>query len=263
MPIALTVHTTGDICSGHTWIIEDKAELARMISLIALGRAKHVERILTEAGLTTPPSSDRQSQAAIKMLTVPAESDPWHRDGWMFQIMSWIAARKSSPNSVLKTPQMILAHKGYDGLELILNKTGTAAKSLTIYEDKATEHPRSTIRKEVWPEFKSMESGDRDNVLISEIVALLDMHPHIDAESSAENIVWKQKRAYRVSVTIKASHNSHTGRERLFAGYENVARGRIVRRVANTFFVEDLRPWMDELAELARKQILASGSKSV
>lgn len=39
------------------------------------------------------------------MLTVAAGADPYHRDGWIFQVMSWIAAYRATPNSIIRPPQ--------------------------------------------------------------------------------------------------------------------------------------------------------------
>jgi hypothetical protein len=193
------------------------------------------------------------------MLTVQG-SDPSHRDGWMFQVMSWIAANRASPGGIISPPQMILAHKGFDGLLIELDMPTGLVFAAVIFEDKATEHPRDRIREEVWPDFRRLEAGDRENVLTAEVAALLRGREGLDVDKAIENIIWKQARHFRVCITVDRSHADEAGRQRLFRDYDVVATGAVSRRRAETFLIADLRAWMARLAERA---IVALGAFKV
>jgi hypothetical protein len=185
---------------------------------------------------------------AINLLTVPAGSDPWHRDGWMFQTISWLAANRANPSAAIRAPHMILAHKGFDGLQLEIDASSGLVTAAVIFEDKATDNPRSTIRDEVWPDFKLLEAGDRENVLSADVSGLLITRPDIDADKAIEKIIWKQIRRYRVSITVSETHASPEGCRRLFDGYDEVASGDVQRRRSEILHIEQLRPWMASLA---------------
>ena len=172
MPIRLTPFTLGELCSGNSWEVTNEEVLARQIASVALGQSRHVERVLAGAGLGPLPDVPSAATAAIEMLTVDGV-DSSHRDGWMFQVMSWIAAHRADPGGLIRAPQMQLAQKGFDGLQLRLDHDNQVVAAAVIFEDKATSNPRDTIRDQVWPEFSKLEHGKRDNLLTAEVVALL------------------------------------------------------------------------------------------
>lgn len=252
MPISLSPFKYPGLCSGSYWTIDDEATLAEHIARIALGQARHVERIVAAAsGVPTAKASPGAKRSAIGLLTVPTGNDPWHRDGWMFQAMSWIAARRAEPDAHIRAPHMILAHKGFDGLSVRLDKTKKKVLAAVVFEDKATDNPRATIRNDVWPEFEALESGDRENVLTAELVAVLSGIEGCDVDAAIETILWGQARHYRVSITAGESHQDDEGRKRLFKGYDGVVTGPLGRRRAEAVFIPDLRNWMGGLADRA------------
>src|SRR5208337_3361298 len=116
MSIVLTPFEHGALCHGSTWSVEDEDVLADQIARIALGQSRHVQRILAGANFGPPATTANAAIGAVELLTVAGE-DPWHRDGWVFQAMSWIAAYGATPGGIIRSPHMILAHKGFDGLQ--------------------------------------------------------------------------------------------------------------------------------------------------
>jgi hypothetical protein len=260
--ILLTPFAHGELCHGNTWSIQDQSKLADHIASVALGQSRHVERILAGANLSSPLTTGGAVAGAIALLTV-ANGDPWHRDGWVFQVMSWIAAHIAKPGSYIRPPHMIAAHKGFDGLQLEMDDTTGAVGAIIIFEDKATDNPRKTIRDEVWRDFKELEAGDRENVLTAEIVALLQTLPGVNPDIAIQNILWKQARHYRVSITVGDTHATDKGRVRLFRDYDTVASGVAKKRRAETFHVKDLRKWMDGLALQAIAAILTKATVNV
>lgn len=251
MPISLTPFKHKPLCVGNTWAVPDIGLLALNIARVAMGQSRHVQKILAGASIGAPPTTKNAAKGAIELLTVEPGADPWHRDGWMFQVMSWIAANRATPGGIIRAPHMILAHKGFDGLELTLDKDTGKVTAAILFEDKATENPRPTIRTEVWPDFSAFETGDRENVLTAEVTALLSTQPGVDADTAIQNIIWKNARQYRVSITVGAQHSDQPGRERLFKGYGTVVAGAPQRRRGETFYVENLRSWMQSLADAA------------
>lgn len=256
MPILLTPIVHKSLVHGYTWEVTDEQLLAELIARVALGQARHVSKILLNIGTTLPVPVDEAWAAAAKMLTVPVGTEPWHRDGWMFQVMSWLSARKAGSNSLINTPQMIFALKGFDGIQLDFDPAG-AISAVVIFEDKATDNPRETIRDQVWPEFEAYESGRDANVLVAEVTGLLEKRQGIDVDDVVRGVIWKDARHFRVSITVGDSHATDAGRGRLFKDYDTKIHGDVKRRRGETFYVDDLRAWMDSLARKGLAHIAA------
>lgn len=250
MTISLTPFTLAPLCQGHTWSVDDVDALAEMIAGIALGQSRHVQKILVSAKMAGSSPSDAEAKGAINLLTASAEA-PWHRDGWMFQAMSWMAALRQRPHSPIRPPHMIHAHKGFDGLQLVIDQAADSIEAAIIFEDKATDNPRGMIQSDVWPDFASLEAGEKDHVLTAEVVTLLQTVPGVDIDRAIENVIWKQARHYRVSITTGEKQSTLVGRKRLFKGFDTTASGDIQRRQADIFHVDNLRAWMDILATKA------------
>lgn len=253
MPIILTPFTLAPICSGYSWIVADEELLAQHIASVALGQSRHVERVLAGAQLRPTSTAASATTGAIALLTAP-DDDPSHRDGWMFQVMSWIAAHRATPGGLIRAPQMQRAAKGFDGLQLRLNDDQIVAAAV-IFEDKATTNARDTIRKRVWPEFSTFETGLHDNALAAEVVGLLRTRPALDSDRAIQNVIWRAVRHYRVSVTAAATHRGAPGRRRLFSGYDTIAEGPLSRRRAEVLEISNLRPWMAQLADRAIRSL--------
>jgi len=217
---------------------------------------RRLQRILAGAHVGSAATQDSAADEAIRMLTVYG-ADQFHRDGWMFQVMSWIAANKLNPGGIFLPPQMTLAHKGFDGMELKVDSTTGVVSSVTIFEDKATDNPRETIYNDVWPEFSEVEAGKHENVIVAKMVSLLRLQAGVDPDAAIESIMWKRVRHYRISITIGNGHSGSSGRNRLFKDYEKVVQGAIARRRGETFVVQDLRAWMADLATKAIAAIYA------
>jgi hypothetical protein len=143
---------------------------------------------------------------------------------------------------------MIAAHKGFDGVEVEL----TADKNLScvvVFEDKATENPRDTIREEVWPEIKALHDGERQTELMQEVTALLQRANVPDPDAVLEAVVWKQVRKFRVSITGGVGQDQQKGFDKLFKGFDEVTPGLgEPGRRAEVFCNCDIRKWMAAFA---------------
>jgi hypothetical protein len=187
------------------------------------------------------------------LLIVETGKETYHRDGWVFQVISWIAAHISNDKAIIRAPQMIMADKGLDGLLIEFDENGVA--HVVICEEKATEHPRQKVQSAVWPEFEDFETGARDNELIASVTALLERSSDPDPDHTVASILWEEKRAYRVAVTVRDKHATKKGRRRLFKGYEQKVSGDVARRRAETLFLDDVRDWIAQIASKAVKVI--------
>jgi hypothetical protein len=259
MPLTLTPIDHDDLCHGWRWEVADEADLARKVAMVALGQYRHVAQIL--AGIDKKPLPTRKdaAAAAIDRLTVPAGGDPWHRDGWVFQTISWIAAHRTEKGVVARAPHAIPAHKGFDGMQLRLDSTGTSVTAVVIFEDKATDKPRTTVRTEVWDGIRSLERGERMPELIQDATTILEAQqrhfPDLDVDAAIETILWEEVRHYRVSITTSETHAKDKPRKRLFKGFDKVAPGKSGRRRGDTMHFDDLRPWMEAFCQRTIEQI--------
>ena len=253
MPLSFTPIGTAGKWRGSTWTVEDEDELANMLARVALGQAAIVEEILEDTGCKAPRHSAVAGiQGARNLLSVEGES-PAHRDGWIFQVISWIAlhlqANATSERILIRPPQMIHAEKGQDGL--VVEYSDRDIARIVICEDKATKNPRKQFQSKVLSDFDVYETGARDNVLTAGVIAILGHHRVENADAVVEGILWDEQRAYRVAVTVSTRDASASAQTRLFRGYSKSVRGDVLRRRAEIMPLTDLRPWMNTLANKA------------
>jgi hypothetical protein len=136
----------GDLCHGWSWTIADEDELAERVARVALGQYRHVAKILNGAGVPGSTATAEQAKAAIKLLTRGKNEESWHRDGWIFQAISWIAANQAPSGALTRAPHIRRADKGFDGLQLLLSDDGKRVTAVIVFEDKATENARLKLK---------------------------------------------------------------------------------------------------------------------
>ena len=253
MPITLTAFTAQTEWEGCTWSVPSVDELANAIAIIALGQADHVATVMHAAGLAPKPTTQGSIRSAVKLLS--SSGNIAHRDGWMFQVMSWLAARVRTPGALMNAPQMIHAHKGLDGLQVTIDGAKKVV-AVAIFEDKATTKPRHTVTQKVWPEFTEFEAGENEHLVVAEVTQLLRAAGNPDPQQEVSEILWKEKRRFRLSITDEIS--TAASQAKLFKGFRDCVPGEIERRRAEVFEVIDMRKWMDDLANEAVKMVRAS-----
>jgi hypothetical protein len=257
VPIQLAPIPKNSQFCGYTWRLTDEDELARLVALILLGRYLHVEKVLARLKPRNVSIVSNAATEAKSKLIVKQGQNPWHRDGLLFQAISWVAAHKASASgkSVFTVPHQIPAHKGFDGLQIELDNKKRLS-GLIIFEDKATDNPRDTITKDVWPELDLLHRDKRQTELMQETTALLQRADVADPDEVIEGIVWKNIRRFRVSITGAAGHDSEPKLSKLFEGYEGVVPGSdSSMRRAEVVCLGDLRPWMRGFAKKVRDAI--------
>lgn len=251
MPITFTPISQKPNCEGCCWSIGDDDQLAELVARVALGQSRYVQRVLSETGFPAPNPKETALEGAIKLLTATDPKKPWHRDGWLFQIMSWIARHLQDPGGLIAPPHMIHAHKGFDGIHVKVDPTSERVTSVVICEEKATGNARKMVKDNIWDEFKEMQQGKRDNELVDIVTQLLEKSRGLDVDSALEEIIWKDARAYRVAITIGDEHNHADGYKMLFEGFNDVVSGEISKRRGEVLYIKDLRAWMASIAQKA------------
>lgn len=250
MPLSFTPMSSGNYWHGATWSVDNKDMLAEMIARIAIGQSRVVGRVLKRLNAEPPGFPKGGFAGARELLSLKSEDeDPYHRDGWVFQAISWIAMNRQEENALIRAPQSRKADKGLDGLLIRFDDDDVA--HVVICEEKATEHPRQKVQSQVWPEFVEFESGARDHELVAGVTSLLATSAEDDPDAVVADILWEDVRAYRVAVTVGDTHATTAGRKRLFKGYEETVDGDVERRQAETLYLEDVREWIGDLAAKA------------
>lgn len=233
--------------AGSSWEIASDDELAKLVARVALGQSHYALRVLQETGFIGPKAAATTLPGAIALLTAANPKEPYHRDGWLFQVISWIAAHLQEPGSLIMEPHMIHAHKGFDGVHVRMNGTTGGVDTVVICEEKATKNARKMVRDRIWKEFEGMEKGDNDHRLLSEVLVILKARGGIDLDKAIEQLVWNNARAYRVAITVA----DDAGYEEVFEGYGTVVAGDIARRRSEVLPLKDMRAWMQSIAAKA------------
>lgn len=245
MPITFESISHLPACVGNRWTILDENELAKLVAWVAMGKSRHSLKIIHHLQ-AEEPSVERVAVEAIQNLRYNSDPTRYHRDGWVFQIISWITVHlQGGPTVKGAYPHTIRAHKGLDGLFLDLSENLEAIERVIICEDKATENP-ANILGSVWSGIQEIESGIKDAQLTDAISAILERYPVANLDAMIEAIHWTNKKAYRVALTTLPEHDDLERRGSLFANYPVVAPGeKHTRRRAETLMLEDVRQWMD------------------
>jgi len=251
MPLTFTPIDDKTNWAGCRWEVVDDDQLAEHIARVAMGQSRYVRRILTELNVGPAKGKKTALDGALELLTANP-TFPYHRDGWMFQVISWISAHMQGIADVIAYPHTIHAHKGFDGLHVRFDKLKKTVSLVVICEEKATTNTQNLVGR-IWKEFAEMESGSRDNELTDQLTHLLENRSDIDVDKAIEEVIWNDARAYRVSVTIDDEFNSKTGYAKLFKGYPTTISGNVDRRRSEVLYSPDIRDWLDKLAEKAIK----------
>jgi hypothetical protein len=264
MPLKDDTFTLAPLCTGATWNCTDQTKLARLVAIVLLGYYSAAEGIIATATVGEMPKFISQVSAnsfehiIAKLTDVSSVQLRYHRDGWVFQIISWIAAQmRRKVGTHIRGPQPRTADKGLDGLTIVLNSDGSRLATVIVGEDKATESPRSTITDKVWPEFLEFDSGARDNELVSDMTAVLRASGIAGADDIIKNTTLEEIRCFRVFITVEDPIDENDLRK-LFKGYDSAAKGTIDKRAGETLNAPDIRTWMDHFCAHVVSELKAS-----
>lgn len=237
-------------CQGFRWLVVDEKRLAECVAQVALGQHRLVRQALHELGPTSGTSvTNHAIDSAVAKLRNTDGENRYHRDGWLFQLVSWVAlAVKSDEHAVLDAPHPQPAQKGLDGLCVQLSATHDKIEYVLVCEDKATKNPRNTFLEQVLPGIREIVNGGRDDELLSRLTTLIERcttdNNQLDAMLAHAH--WQPKLRFRACFCTSESRMPKE--VILFEGFEKEASGDIHRRLGELLIEDDFRDWLDAFA---------------
>lgn len=262
-PIKAETCVIDEHCVGERWQVEDDKQLAHLIAIIAMGQAAQASHILSELQPARPAFTIPElcAEAKIRLTVQDKKQTPrtgyprWQRDGFIFEAISWVAARQVYGKSAyMKDPHVSATSQGLDGLMLELSGDKTQIDRTTVFEDKCTDDPVSTFKYKVIPAFRDRHENKRSAEIIAAATFLLGIAGIDDgaAAQMAAAVTDRTKRRYRAAFAVTTDHDSEDGRKQLFAGYNEIVDiGQAQRMGACLVVPPELRDWFDRLAEQA------------
>lgn len=247
-------------CIGDRWITQDEPTLSKLIAIIAMGQAAYAAYILRELLPAAPAFSDAdlRNEARIRLTVQEASKSPrtgyprWQRDGFIFEAISWIAARQAYGKDVLlKDPHVSATSQGLDGLMIELTTDKSKIVMTTVFEDKCSDNPRDTFLQKVIPAFLDRHRNKRAAELVATASALLRMGGVDEGASAtlAASVMDRSQRRYRAAFALPKDHDSQAERQKLFKGYDALDGLSQERRVGAGLIVDGkVRDWFDALA---------------
>ena len=263
MPITATTVPIDSNSIGDKWIINDEAELARLVGLVLKCEFGHAEAILQNIPVSTIMYTASQEASVkanvIKALTLVIDpltgketrnTKKWHRDGVLFETISWIVARKySSPETLLRDPHIDPTTQGLDGLMIELNAAKDDVVATTVLEDKCTEKAEYTFSYVTMPALKKHHVEHRK--VLESATSLLRQEFKAGALSAmAAKTIGMGVRKYRSSLTIEHSEDNTTDRQRVFKKYNELIGISQSARIGCTLLTgSDMRDWFEDFAQ--------------
>lgn len=262
-PLQCQVCDIDESCVGERWVCANDDELAALIAIVAMGQATQASYILKELAPAEPAYTfhDLRKEAKIKLTVQDTVSNPrtgypkWQRDGFVFEVISWIAAKIThGDQALLKSPHISATSQGLDGLMLQLNDGSNAVESSTVFEDKCTDDPRKTFLAKVVPGFLDRHQNLRSAEIIDAACALLRIAGLADKDAARLSAAVTEiaKRKYRAAFSLSSHYDSLAARQSLFADYDRIKGITAQQRIGASLITPiDMRDWIAELAERA------------
>ena len=259
-PLLIQAVPIDDHCTGDRWSAQDEAHLARLIAIIAMGQAAYAAHLLQQLLPAGPAFTDNDLRREAKVkLTVqkdgkkPRTGYPqWQRDGFIFEVISWIAARQAHGMRVLlQDPHVSATSQGLDGLMIELADDKSRVVMTTVFEDKCTERPREMFLNKVIPAFLERHQNKRSAELVSSASVLLRIAGIDDASAAriAAAVMDRNQRRYRAAFALTKEHDSQENLQKLFEGYDALDGVSAMQRIGAGLIVKGkLREWFDQLA---------------
>lgn len=249
-----------DTCIGSRWVVEDFDQLAKLIAIIVMGQATYAAHIIQELIPAHPAFTNEElKREAIIKLTVQEENSMhkigyprWQRDGLIFEIISWIAARQTcGENTYLKDPHISSTSQGIDGLMIELTADRSTINRSTIFEDKCSENPRNMFTQKVIPGFLDRHNNKRSAELLATAASLIKLSgiDDVTAIRVSQKVLDTKCRYYRAGFVVTSDFDSDLERKKLFKGYSEIRDIKTEQRIGANLVVEGkLRDWFDRLA---------------
>ena len=251
-----------DYCVGLHWVVGDQEQLAKLIAIIVMGQATYAAHIINELIPAHPMfSNEALKNEAIIKFTIQEKQIPKkprkgypriQRDGLIFEIISWIAAKQvAGGRCLLKDPHINATTQGLDGFMIELSEDGNNILRSTIFEDKCTESPRKTFTQSVLPGFLDRHCNTRNAEIIAIAASLIKLSGKGDVSAMvmAEKVLDNNFRYYRAGFALTNDFDTDEARIELFKGYDKVDNITAEQRIGASLIVDiQLRDWFDNLA---------------
>jgi hypothetical protein len=239
-----------------------------------MGQAAHAAQVITELLPAEPAINNAALRADAKQaLSIKRDTEKkrevsrYHRDGLIFEVISWVAAKQvTDGKALLRDPHIKSTTQGLDGLMIEFDGVQPVISRATIFEDKCSEDPRRMFRDLIMPAFTVYHHGSRASELLTAAAALLEKAGLCGTEviEAAARVLDRNYRAYRGCLTTTPEDDSQERRNRLFDGYEELDGIAASQRIGGVLVTaHDLRGWFDELAGRAIAYIDNLGSGEV
>lgn len=245
--------------STRIWFVNNRQELIKQIIKVALGHAEHLVDIIRGLDENEDiPSHQQCIDDLVNQLSLKGKKDPitYHRDGFLFEIISWIAAVQTYSNDCLfKTPHLRSTEQGQDGIILDVDRDQKIVRRVVICEDKCSERPKKIFNDKVIPLFQEYCKNKRLSELISISTTLLKQIPSSgrDATRMANDLFnAPDRRNYRASLVIPSlMENISAESTKVFEKYSsigNVCKSQIHGEIFQIEDSTEIRTWFDDLA---------------
>jgi len=225
-----------------------------------MGQAMQAEYIIEQLLPAAPAFTNEalKQEAIIKLRVQEPPQKPRsgyprvHRDGLIFEHISWIAAKQvSGDKCYLKDPHTSATSQGLDGVMIELNDDGTEISKSTIFEDKCSETPRNKFTRSVIPGFLDRHGNTRNAELVAAAANLIKMSGVSNQQAivMAKKVLDNNCRQYRAGFALTQEFDSHEAQKGLFDGYNKLENINQDQRIGASLIVdEELRNWFDSLA---------------
>jgi hypothetical protein len=222
MPLQLPDFPAKPECGGKQWAVIDEDQLATLVALVLIGRAKHAESVLagTQRAVTLVPNALKEQLR--RQLQTRSGTATYHRDGLLFEIISWIAAwLAAAPNEVISTPHLKSTQQGLDTIKIGFDPVSRNVTRVVVYEQKCTEHPRDQFRDKVIPAFHEWKSHERDNQLIQAVTNVIERFELTDDEHLRlyDRLVQVHPLAFQAALTVTPTPFETARCVALFGGF--------------------------------------------
>lgn len=248
-------------CLGELWTVEDVDALADVCAQVLVGRALHAANILD--GVHPPGAPPVIAEALKENLRAELHpvNDPtrWHRDGLLFEIICWIAARiTATANEAITDPHLNATNQGADCVKVTVNSATRTLTRATVHEYKCTTNWRQLFAGDVMRAFEEYVTGKRDNQLAQSAIALLnDLGFTRDERGIAyDQLIQRRPLAFQASLTVAPSGFTAEQRLALFSGFDAIA-GDVANRAGNTLPLDDIHAWFTDFSALVWRKIEA------
>lgn len=172
-----------------------------------------------------------------------------HRDGLLFQHISWLAARLQFPTAEATAPHVRQADKGFDGFLLEHDTEGAGLSKVILCEDKASTDPRALVTSQIWPEIRAILAGDKDREIGAAVSALLSNLPPEKREQVIAATVWSRAKHFRVALAAGDDQLKNDSYAHLFDGFDDEVPGDVAVRLGEVMPMPEVRAYLQALAD--------------